>query len=426
MNGRAPARPVLAALLGLANRAIWLLALNCLQNFRFAPRATAGSGRAREPREGVATPLVSILVPARDEAANIAACLRGLLGQTHPATEIVVCDDCSTDSTAAIVQAIAAGRGEGRLRLLAGRPLPVGWSGKNWACHQLAGAARGDWLLFTDADTRHRPGSVAAALALARQHDAGLVSLLPRQVTGSFGERLLLPQLPLIVFAVLPIALVGRRAWWTMPFAGANGLYLFFRRDWYDTVGGYDAVRSAIAEDMRFAVETKRRGGGLVLADGGAVLDCRMYGGFADAWRGCSRNAFPAALESVPVFGLFAAAWALLFVLPPLALASLGAATLGRRLCRSRVDARVLPPAPTPLPPNVGGAGEGHTPLRLALAATGGQLVVRFLVGRRYGRPTWEVVLQPVGSVLVLGVLLNSYRLHRLGGGAGWRGRRYA
>ena len=404
MNGPVPARPVLAALLDLANRAIWILALNCLQNLRFAPRATARAGGAGEWGEGAAAPLVSILVPARDEAANIAACLRGLLAQTHPATEIVVCDDRSTDDTAAIVGAIAAGRGAGRLRLLAGRPLPPGWSGKNWACQQLAEAARGDWILFTDADTRHRPGAVSAALALARQHDAGLVSLLPRQVTGTFGERLLLPQLPLIPFAILPIALVGRRGRWARPFAGAIGPFLFFRRDWYDTLGGYGAIRAILGDDMRFAAETKRRGGGLVLADGGAVLDCRMYGGFADAWRGCSRNAFPAALESVPVFGLFTAAWALLFVLPPLALAGLGAAALGRGLRRSRADA----------------------PLRLALAATGGQLVVRFLVGRRYGRPTWEVALQPIGSVLVLGVLLNSYRLHRLGGGVGWRGRRYA
>lgn len=374
-----------------------------------------------------------MLVPARDEAPNIAACLRGLLAQSYPATEILVCDDRSTDDTAAIVRAIAGEHGHGRLRLLAGRERPPGWSGKNWACHQLAEAARGEWLLFTDADTRHRPDAVSAALALAWRHDADLVSLLPRHITGTLGERLIVPQLPLIVFAILPVALVRQRRAWTGPFAGANGLFLFFRRDWYDTLGGYPAVREAIAEDMRFALATKRRGGRLVLADGGAVLGCRMYRGFADAWRGCARNAFPAALENLVVFSLFALAWAVFFALPPLALLWLGLAALrrvapldaggARGVVVSRHAVRGAPAGPLIRPPVIGGGGEDA---RLALAAMAGQLVVRFLVGRRFGRPLWEVALQPVSSILTLGILLDSYRRHRLGGGFAWRGRHYA
>lgn len=410
-------RHVLAAALGIARTGSCILALNCVQNLLLSPRATASFRELKSRRGPGPWPQVSILVPARDEAANIAACLRGLLAQSYPATEILVCDDRSADDTAAIVRAIAGERGHGRLRLLAGGERPPGWSGKNWACYQLAEAARGDWLLFTDADTRHRPDSVSAALSLAWQYDAGLVSLIPRQLTGTVGERLLVTQLSLIIFTVLPLTLVPRRWRWTRPFAGANGPFLFFRRDWYRALGGYEAVRGSITEDLRFAVETKRRGGRVVLADGGAVLDCRMYRGFAETWRGCSRNAFSATRDFPGVIVLFAAAWALFFALPPLASIAFGIAAVRGWLAGRWWESEQLSPAAPPQ--HRGGL------LRLALAGTAGQLLIRFLVGQRSGRPLWEVPLQPAGSLLTLSVLLNAYRLHRLGGDFHWRGRRY-
>jgi chlorobactene glucosyltransferase len=385
-------------LLGAARTGVWLLVLNCIQNLLFAPRATAPV--LRWPHTAGDRPRVSVLVPARDEAANIAACVRGLLAQGDTVTEVIVCDDGSTDETAAIVRALAALPGNARLRLLAGAPCPPGWRGKNWACQQLASAAVGEWLLFTDADTRHEPGSVAAGLALAQRHGAGLVSLLPRHHTGTLGERLLVTQVPLIAFAFLPVALVPRSWRWARPFAGANGLYLLFRRDWYAALGGYAAVRATIAEDMRFAVETKWRGGRIVLADGRAVLGCRMYRGFADAWAGCSRNAFSAVLSSLPIFLIFTAAWTCFFVLPPVALLWYG----GTWAIRAR--------------------GDNH-PVALAAQATLGQVALRWLVGRRERRPAWEALAQPVSSLLFLGVLLNSYRLHRRGV-ISWRGRRFA
>src|SRR3712207_1288520 len=129
-------RQLLMSLLGVARTAGWLLVLNCAQNLRLAPRATARYAELKRLKAPGPWPRVSILVPARDEAANIEDCLRGLLAQSYPATELLVCDDGSSDDTATIVRAIAAERGNGRLRLLAGRPKPPGWSGKNWACHQ--------------------------------------------------------------------------------------------------------------------------------------------------------------------------------------------------------------------------------------------------------------------------------------------------
>jgi chlorobactene glucosyltransferase len=391
-----PAHPASTALLsihGTVRTAIWLLGLNCLQNLALAPRATVGAVVAGQP-------CVSILVPARDEAANIAECLRSLLAQRYPADEILVLDDHSTDNTAAIVQSIAAEQGGGRLRLLPGRERPEGWTGKNWACHQLSEAARGDWFLFTDADTRHEPDSLAAALALAQRYDADLVSLLPRQVTATLGERLLVSQLPLIIYAFLPLALVPRRDRWAKAFAGAFGPYLFFRRTWYEHLGGFAAVRGLFSEDMQFAVATKRRGGRLVLADGAAVLSCRMYRGFADAWRGMTRNALPAALGSPVIFWAFALAWAAIFALPP--------ATVLGLFVRQLVGQTTMP---TPL-------------ARLALAATGGQLALRLAIGQRHRWPLGELALQPLSAFLTLAMLADSYRRHRTGA-VTWRGRRY-
>lgn len=386
----------LAEVLRFARTATWLLGLNCLQNLVLAPRAVRGDSGGRE--RTAPPPRVSILLPVRDEAANVEDCLRGLLTQRHPVTEILVLDDGSTDGTAAIARRLAAEAGDERLRILPGHERQPGWTGKNWACQQLADTATGDWLLFIDADTRLKPECVGATMALAREYAADLVSLLPRQVAVTLGERLIVPQLPLIIDALLPLALVPRRARWATAFAGAYGPFLCFRRAWYKGLGGHAAVRGLLGEDIQFAVATKRRGGRLVLADGGAVLTCRLYRGFADAWRGMARNAFPGALGSPRLFWPFVAAWAALFALPPLTLLGLA---LGRL---------------------IGFACLGGPQVRLALGATAGQIALRYLSGRRHAQPPWDAALQPISSLLTLGILLDSYRRHRTGA-VTWRGR---
>ncbi|HEY8598002.1 MAG TPA: glycosyltransferase family 2 protein [Thermomicrobiales bacterium] len=383
---------VFGTILGVARTANWLLALNGFQNLAWAPRAVPGTTVVGRPR-------VSVLVPARDEARNIAACVESLLSQSFPPDEILVLDDQSTDGTVAIVERIASAPEAGRLRSLPGSDPPMGWSGKNWACHQLGAAAHGDWLLFTDADTRHHPDCLAAALDLARRYDADLVSLLPRQRLITLGERLLLPQLPLIIHTFLPLCLVPRRERWAIPFAGAFGPYLLFRRSWYERLGGHAAIRDMLGEDMQFAVAAKRQGGRVVLADGCAVLDCRMYTGFAEVWRGLTRNAQPAARGSVVALALFGLAWALLFVMPPFA-----ALALVMRQVRDRRRA------------------EGAL-TRLALVATGGQLALRLAIGQRHGWPCRDVALQPLGACLLLGVLVDSWYRHRIGA-VTWRSRR--
>lgn len=245
-----------------------LVTLNMLGNLRTYRRLGEYTAMARAD----AGPFVSVLVPARDEAANIAACLRSLLAQGYPAFEVLVMDDGSTDETAAIVRALAAG--EDRLTLLTGQPLPPGWAGKGFACHQLAGAARGDILLFTDADTRHAPHMICA-VAGAVAGGADVVTTFPEQEIGGWAEALAVPMMLFTVWAFLPVGRV-----WSDPsprFTAANGQLLAFTRAAYMTVGGHAAVRDSILEDMGLAQRAKRLGLKLRLADGTGTTRTRMY-----------------------------------------------------------------------------------------------------------------------------------------------------
>ena len=158
-------------------------------------------------------PLVSVLVPARDEAHRIGPCVASLLAQDYPNFELLVLDDHSTDDTGAVVLDLGLRETEAdtdadappQRRLLRGEPLPPGWTGKAWACHQLARVARGEWLLFTDADTVHAPGALAAMVAHARRTRADLLSAWPRQLVGSWSERLVIPLVYVLLTGFLPM-----------------------------------------------------------------------------------------------------------------------------------------------------------------------------------------------------------------------------
>ena len=165
---------------------------------------------ARLPRElpppgrsGAAKPLVSVIVPARNEAANIETCLRSLAASTYPAFEVIVVDDRSEDGTAQIVRSLGAGNAL-RLRLVEGAELPAGWLGKPWACRQGAAAAEGGLLLFTDADTRHGPDLLARAVAGLHEEEADLMTLVGKQLMESFWERLVQPQIFMLMVFRFP------------------------------------------------------------------------------------------------------------------------------------------------------------------------------------------------------------------------------
>lgn len=231
-------------------------------------------------------PLVSLLVPARNEEGTIGECLRSLLAQDYPNLEIVVLDDGSTDATTAIVQAM----GGSRARLLSGAPLPSGWTGKNWACHQLSQAARGDLFCFVDSDTTLAPGTLSAALGLLEEEEAGLVSLLPRSSRGSVSGAVLLPMVPHAMFALFPMAAVHRTA--NPSIAVAFGPFLLVTREAYAAAGGHAARADSIVDDVEMSRAVKAAGYPVRLANGTDLVETRWYTNLGDIWRGFSKNAY--------------------------------------------------------------------------------------------------------------------------------------
>jgi len=229
---------------------------------------------------------VSLLVPARDESAHISTCVRRLLAQDYPDFELLVLDDASTDGTAELAR--AAGSGDERLQVLDGLPLPAGWLGKSWACQQLAERARGDLLIFTDADVSWSPGALRAVVGGTQALHADVISVWPTQISSTWSERLVVPLIMLAVLGYLPELLVRLTTW--SPFAAANGQCLAFSRNAYEKIGGHAAVRQQVVEDVALARLARQRGLRQVSALGGELLSCRMYQGWTEVRRGFAKN----------------------------------------------------------------------------------------------------------------------------------------
>ncbi len=352
---------------------------------------------------GVAAwPRLSVLVPARNEEQVVGSCLASLVGQDYPDFEVILLDDGSTDATKAI--ALGLGFGEsGRLRVVSGKPLPAGWTGKGWACHQLAGEACGDWLLFTDADTVHAPGGLRLAVAFALREQAALCSCWPRQITGSFAEKLVIPLVFLLILGFLPqfaLEWLGRapalarrlpRAW-LRSLGAANGQFLLVRRDCYAAIGGHESVRNHLVEDVALGrAVASRLGDGLRLVncDGSGIVTCRMYWSAAEVWEGFTKNlrqAFEGSSAAF-VFSLFV-----------------------------QVVGFLLPFVTVWL----GGWWTG-----LSLAQIAVIYLLRGILAARFGTSWLSVVLHPLGHAFAIAIALNSARRWATGH-VSWKGRDYS
>ena len=233
-------------------------------------------------------PMVSVIVPARNEAENITTCISTLLNTTYPKWELIVVDDGSVDGTADIVEAIAA-RSNGMVRLIHGVDLPAGWLGKSWACWQGYREAKGDVILFTDADTRHHPQLLGHAVGALFQENADLCTVLPRQLMEGFWERVVLPHV--FVAILLRFHDVTRISKAKTPRdAIANGQFMLFKRESYEYIGGHQAVRSNVVEDLRLAqltVEARRK---VFAGHAEDLMETRMYRSLAGIIEGWSKN----------------------------------------------------------------------------------------------------------------------------------------
>ncbi len=282
-----------------------MLTLRNLRDYRIPPTP----GAPPRPKEKL-----FILIPARNEAANIGDCLRELLAQDYGNFTLLVLDDASTDGTAEIIAESAAG--DGRVELLDGLPIQPGWAGKVWACSQLGAAAleRGaDWLLFLDADTRARPSLVGSALQLGQETGAGMVSAFPYQIADSFWERVTLPMIQFLIITFLPVRMV-----WESPFkmlVAGCGQFELFSASTYRKTGGHAAIPNSFHDGLKLARRTKAMGLTVRLFDATPLMTCRMYAGGRAVWNGFTRNAYEG-LGSPPVLLIMTALQGVLFLAP--------------------------------------------------------------------------------------------------------------
>ena len=337
-------------------------------------------------------PLVSVIIPARNEAENIARCVRSVLTAAYAPFEVIVVDDRSSDGTGEIVERLAAtAEAGGRLRLLRGAELPPGWFGKPWAVVQGHRAARGEVLLFTDADTAHTPQLLPRTVAVLEREQVDLVSLLARQEMVSFWERLVQPHVFLALASrVGDLRRVCRtRVVWD---AIAAGQYILTRRAAYEAVGTHEVVRNTVTEDVALAQAYARAGRDIFLVHAVEFMATRMYKSLGEIVERWLKNL----ALGVPL------------MLPPIAVVR----RLAPYVMWLPVLAWVVPPIVWAL-----------TGSPVAAATTVISVLIWAEVYRREGAPLWYVLLYPLGAIMVAFIMLRS--AWRGGRRVEWRGRVY-
>ena len=327
-------------------------------------------------------PRVSVLIPARNEEANVGACIKRFLSQNYDNFKVYVLNDQSTDSTGAIIEKF--GEQYPEVQAIHGKPLPTGWGGKNWACHQLSQHADGEILIFTDADNRPAPNAIANTVAYIQRFDLGLLSAFPEKVTRTLAETLVVPVVDMFVYAGLPLWLTYFSRFPSL--AAASGLWIAFTREAYRLIGGHQAVSNQIVEDVELSRLAKKSGIKILTSAGTRVVSCRMYHSFSEVWHGFSKNLFGLVrYKTIPFFILMFS----LFTMCALPYITVW-----------------------------------FVPLRgLAIAAIAMNIVMRMVLALKYRHPFFtSVILHPFGVLLTLLIGINSFfQVKR--GRLQWKGR---
>jgi chlorobactene glucosyltransferase len=233
-------------------------------------------------------PLISVLIPARNEEKNIGRCLRSLVKQDYGNIEILVLDDNSDDATGIIVDEWS--KKDSRIKSLRGKPLLPGWKGKSYACHQLSQHAKGEYLIFTDADTLHFPDSVSSSIAALLSNDLDALSVFPKQIMVTIHERMVVVFINLAVMALMPLSLIRKIK--SPRISIANGQFMLFKRKIYDSIEGHRNIKKDIVEDVAISRQIKKCGFRFMVFDGRKNIYCRMYNGFREVVRGFSKFIF--------------------------------------------------------------------------------------------------------------------------------------
>lgn len=335
--------------------------------------------------------LISVCVPARNEAKNIEPCVRSLLASRDADLEVLVYDDHSDDATGEIVRRLI--EEDPRVRLVPTQPLPGGWNGKQFACEQMGLAARGEWLLFTDADVRFAPDCLARTLGEARSLDCALLSTIPRQETGTIGEKLIVPLIHFILLSYLPMKRM--RTTLDPAASAAVGQFLFARADAYRASGGHAAFPDTMHDGVKMPRAFRRAGFRTDLFDGTDIVSCRMYDSFGRVWRGFTKNAYEG-LGSVALLLFITVMHLVGHALPALVVAWTAA-------------------APNAYRPSRAAAGLAAIAMLLAISQ-------RIVLALRFRQSMVGAFLHPVGVFLMTLIQWQSY-LDHLRGARSWRGR---
>jgi chlorobactene glucosyltransferase len=340
--------------------------------------------------------LVSVIIPARNESATIGTVVRSILETQYSPLELLVVDDRSTDGTADIVEAF---RADPRIRLVRGEELPDGWYGKPWACVQGYRKARGELLLFTDADTRHHPELLGHAVGALEQENAALVTVMPTQRCVTLWERLVMPQIWFLLSLRYHPHRVNRAR--RPRDVIANGQFILTSRPAYEIAGTHAAVRDEVAEDLALAQTYLRKGLRLHFAFAEQLMETRMYQGLAHLIEGWSKNIYlggrrplpqePLRRGLVPVMLVLAM---LFWLMPPGVL----------------IVASILPSL--------------AELTSSALAATGLSVLFWMLISYGMRIPAFYGVGYPLGALMALYIILRS--TWRGGRRVEWRGRVYS
>ncbi len=337
-------------------------------------------------------PLVSILIPARNEEKNISRCLKTLLNQSYKNTEIIVLDDNSSDRTCEIVKEFE--KKDSRIRLVSGKPLPQGWLGKNFACFQLSQYAKGDYLIFTDADTYHFPSSVKSSLSGLVINKLDAICPFPRQIMGSLSEKMAIPFINFAILLFMPLALIRKSR--NSLFSTGVGQYFVFKREAYFGMGGHAAVKGKILEDVHISKKIKDAGYNYMIFDGSSALTCRMYKNFHEVWKGYTRIMFSAFDYSFTTMLLVMVLVSIFLLMPFVFL------PLGILIYNWPADIMTL------------------IILQVSIISA-----IRISISIRFKENPLNVFIHPLAMIFIVLVSINSFLHHRFGEGVSWKGRTY-
>ena len=348
-----------------------------------------------EPANTADEPLVSVIIPARDEAHNIQSSLRTLLASRYPRFEVIVVDDGSMDATGDIIGRIATCSPS--LRLVMGEPLPPGWFGKPWACTQGVRIARGKVLAFADADIQVHPELLARSVAALQSEGAAMISVIPQHELESFWERAVMPHFLLLFLLRFPDPARVNRSPRSRDKVALGG-WMVVRRDAYETVGGHSSVRGEVSEDLRLAQRFHQAGHPPLLAVADQYMSVRMYQSLGEIMEGWSKNLAISSRQTVSGSAGWLVPWLLLLWL---------------------VGMWMVPPAALLL--GATGVWAGAS-VPWAVLASAGLASLGWVVCRRLRIPLLYAILLPVGAAVAAGIVLRSIvRGERVR----WKGREY-